>query len=296
MVFFFAAKPGPVDDISNDSILDIFQRLVPDNIFQLIVDQTNLYATQVIAKGATQKSRIHEWKELSLQELKNFVALTILMGLDEKPSIEDYWAKRGVFYSHFYRAVMSRNRYQIIRRFLHFADNTNYDATDQNRDRLYKVRQLIELLLANFQSSYWPSKDVSIDEQLLLHKGKLVFRQYIPIKRSRFGIKIYSLCDENGYIWNSEVYTGKDTKQAEVPGLTGKTSQVVGRLMKGLLGKGHHLYVDNFYTNEQLFNYLHQNKTGACGTARKNQVKVPADFKMKKQIKERQIPCTTTTS
>ena len=52
--------------------------------------------------------------------------------------------------------------------------------------------------------------------------------------------------------------------------------------MKKLLGKGHNLYVDNFYSSQQLFKYLLDNQTGACGTVRSNRVKVPTDFKKKK--------------
>jgi len=45
--------------------------LVPDTIFQMIVDQTNLYAQQVLAKGGLKrKSRAKEWKPLTMQELK----------------------------------------------------------------------------------------------------------------------------------------------------------------------------------------------------------------------------------
>ena len=67
---------------------------------------------------------------------------------------------------------------------MHFADNTRYDKNNPNRDRLYKIRPLLEYLIAKFQSAYSPSQDVSIDEQLLLHKGNLFFRQYIPSKRA----------------------------------------------------------------------------------------------------------------
>ena len=202
----FTASPGVFVDIPDDaSVLDIFQVLVPNSIFLLIVNQTNLYAHQLWEeRQLPEKSRAKQWKPVTIEEMKKFVALTILMGLDEKPAIENYWAKRGVFHSHYYRAVMSRNRYQLIRKFIHFADNSKADG-----DRLFKVRKLINSLLERFQDSYWPSQNVAIDEQLLLHKGRLGFRQYIPIKRSRFGIKIYSLCDETRYVWNCEVYTGK---------------------------------------------------------------------------------------
>lgn len=280
----FTGTSGVLVDISNDATpLQIFSLLVPDSILGEVVFQTNLYADQVIAAAKLKnKSRINNWTEMTLEELKNFIALTVFMGLDEKPAIEDYWAQSGIFHNYVFPSVMSRNRFQLIRRFLHFADNRQWNPNDENRDRLYKVRKFIDTLIANFQSTYWPSRNVAIDEQLLLHKGKLLFRQYIPIKRSRFGIKIYSLCDETGYVWNSEVYTGKDTTETFIPGLEGKTANLVVRLMKNLLGKGHNLYVDNFYSSEQLFKYLLGKKTGACGTVRKNRVKLPADFKKKK--------------
>ena len=53
-------------------------------------------------------------------------------------------------------------------------------------------------------------------------------------------------------------------------------------MIRGILGYGHTLYVDNFYTSEELFLYLNQNETGACGTVRKNRVKLPIEFKTKK--------------
>ena len=49
--------------------------------------------------------------------------------------------------------------------------------------------------------------------------------------------------------------------------------------METLLGSGYHVYVDNWYTSEELFRYLYDNGTGACGTARKNRVRLPASFK-----------------
>ena len=38
-------------------------------------------------------------------------------------------------------------------------------------------------------------------------EGNLAFKQYIPMKRARFGIKMFSLCETSGY-----VYLGKEPK------------------------------------------------------------------------------------
>ena len=82
---------------------------------------------------------------------------------------------------------MSRNRFQKILQRLHFADKSNYDANDPNRDRPYKVRDVVGLLVSRFKTVYLPTKSMSIDEEVLLWKEKLSFKQYIRIKRARFG-------------------------------------------------------------------------------------------------------------
>ena len=58
--------------------------------------------------------------------------------------------------------------------FLHFADNSNYDATDPGRDKLFKVRDFIEFLVDRFKTVYISSENISIDEGLLLYKGRFI--------------------------------------------------------------------------------------------------------------------------
>ena len=66
---------------------------------------------------------------------------------------------------------MTRNGFQKILRFLSFADNSNYDANDPGRDKLFKVRDIVEFLVDRFNTVYMPSENISIDEELLLYKG-----------------------------------------------------------------------------------------------------------------------------
>ena len=180
---------------------------------------------------------------------------------------------------------MTRNRFQNILQFLHFADNFNYDATDPGRDKLFKVRDIAEFLLDWFKTVYNPSANISIDEELLFYKGRLLFKQYIPSKRARFGIKLFSLCEDSGYLWNSFVYLGKTTineNQHQLERRIGKSGVVVTSLLSDLLGMGYKLFIDNLYTSEALFHYLYENKTCAVETVRKNQLKLPKSVTNKK--------------
>jgi hypothetical protein len=45
---------------------------------------------------------------------------------------------------------------------------------------------------------YYPSRELSIDEFMVLWRGRLRFRQYIKGKRHKFGIKLYVLCEPKG--------------------------------------------------------------------------------------------------
>lgn len=138
----------------------------------------------------------------------------------------------------------------------------------------------MEYLIQRFQTLYIPQRNISVDEQLMLHKGRLSFKQYIPKKRSRFGIKFFSLCDTTGYLWDSIIYVGKQTKQPsdELIQSLGKSGSIVIQLAEKLLGKGYRLYLDNWYTSVALARYLSKNQTGICGTIRKNRGKFPASF------------------
>ena len=137
--------------------------------------------------------------------------------------------------------------------------------------------------MSKFKRTYILEREISIDEELLLWKGRLAFKQYIPLKRARFGIKMFRLCETSGYLWNSYIYLAKEPEQhagdRQLANRLGVSGAVIPRLMEDLLGKGYHVYVDNWYTSEVVFTFLYQNNTAACGMARKNRLQLPATFK-----------------
>uniref|UniRef100_UPI0016598E1C hypothetical protein n=1 Tax=Salmonella sp. S091_02751 TaxID=2665584 RepID=UPI0016598E1C len=44
-----------------------------------------------------------------------------------------------------------------------------------------------------FSQAYTPEKCISIDESLVDLKGRVQFREYLPGKRARYGVKMYKL-------------------------------------------------------------------------------------------------------
>lgn len=71
-----------------------FQLYINDEILENIVAQTQLYANLFIAAHTIgPRSHIQQWswQEFSRDELKRFIALTIVMGLINFPQMEDHW-------------------------------------------------------------------------------------------------------------------------------------------------------------------------------------------------------------
>ena len=166
---------------------------------------------------------------------------------------------------------MSRNRFLSLLRFLHFNDN-GQQTTDDN---LYKIRPIINHLRDVFGEILVPYQNLCIDESLVLWKGRLSFKQYIPSKRRRFGIKLFLLCDvHTGIILDLIVYTGATTDIKKISRL-GISGSIVMTLLEPYLDQGHNLFVDNWYTSVGLFETLFERSTGACGTVRKNRVNLP---------------------
>ena len=133
------------------------------------------------------------------------------MGHGVRDKLTDYWATVDQLYAPFYGTMMKRNRYLHILRCLHFTDNRNEpDRTDENFDRLWKIRDLFDILNATFSKFYNLSKNLAIDEVIVSFKGRVIIKQYIPNKYKCFGIKIFKLCDLTGYMYDVKVYLGKD--------------------------------------------------------------------------------------
>ena len=79
----------------------------------------------------------------------------------------------------------------------------------------------------------------------------MIFKQYIPKNRKRFGIKIFKLCDSTGYTYDMKVYLGKD-RQSTAQHVTA-THATVTELTRKIEERGHKLYMDSFFSSPELF-------------------------------------------
>jgi hypothetical protein len=76
---------------------------------------------------------------------------TIQMGHCIWDKLTDYWATTVQLHAPFYSSTMKRDRYLDILHSLHFTDNKNEPGmTEENSDRLWKIRNLSEILNMTF--------------------------------------------------------------------------------------------------------------------------------------------------
>jgi hypothetical protein len=189
----------------------------------------------------------------------------------KKHSIAEYWKNDSLIGTPMFAKYMSRDRYLLILRYLHFANN----VVGGEASTLWKLGNVITHIKTRFSQIFKPFQKLVIDESLMSFKGRLSFKQYIPSKRHRFGIKLFILCDcKTGIILDFIVYTGKTTNIDKIEKL-GISGSVVSTLLKNRLNLGHILYTDNWYTSPALCSYLHENKTALCGTVKPNRKGMP---------------------
>lgn len=258
--------------------LDFFRLLFDDVMVENIIKYTSDKATKLSDnKPQARRSPLRNFKPISRQEFNKFLGLCIAMGNIHMPSLKHYWKMKNTIYKHpIFGQTMARNRFQVILRALRFYD-TNIPVTKKE-----KIDYIVKNCVKNFQTYYSPGKHLSIDEALLGFKGRLSYRQYIPLKRSRFGIKLYELSTSEGYVLNVILYTGKGTVSDDKG--NGHSYQIVMKLLKNYFGKGHALYMDNFYNSIPLSEKLLKRGIQVTGTLRSNRKGIP-DMVKKAKLK-----------
>lgn len=215
--------------------IDVFQQLFTSDIVDIIVRSTNRKAADFFEKNPVSGCR--PWKDTNSKELYAFFGLLIHAGAckswDEE--LVDLWKTDN---RPIYRATMPLKRFQQLLRFLRFDDF----RTRQERlasDKIAAVRDIWDMFQSRLKDIYKPSTYLTVDEQLVTTRGRCSFRQYLPSKPGKYGIKIFWCCDAtNSYPLKGEIYIGRqpNTDRAQKYAVT-----LVKRITEPWLRKGKYL-------------------------------------------------------
>ena len=262
------------------SPFDCFKLFMNDEIMKLIFDQTTLYLNQFLDKYQDQEVKVPNiYKNLTLnyEDIWLFIGVTIYMGIVKLPSYRYHWRIDSLFGTSIIPKIMSRDQFDLIKKFFHLNDNNLANPND----KLYKIRTYLSRSIYLWKKFFLPNKALCIDEKMIPWKGRTKWKQYAPLKPTKFGFKVFVLCDSvSNYIYNVDVYTGK--KELPTKNLGSRT---VKDLISGLENRGHILYMDNFYSSVDLFRDLEAKMIGCSGTIRKNRKGLPSELKTTKLIR-----------
>lgn len=274
----FTAQAGFLIDVGIDPKADnFFSFMFGEDLFDRIVVETNRYARQKLAGN---EQRLGRWRDVNKDEMKAYFGICVIMGLNILPKVANYWSSDVFLGNEAIKRVMPKNRFEEISQYFHLNDSTSEPARgEENYDRLYKCRPALTMILRNVQRCYFPTKNISIDEGMIAFKGRLSFRQYLPAKPTKYGIKVWMAADSsNGYVLNFSVYLGSEGENRRLYGLG---YDVVMNMARPFLNRKHHLYFDNFFSSPVLLDHLLAQQTYACSTVRSTRQGLPPCAKTK---------------
>lgn len=255
------------------SPLECFQLFITDDMIAEITSCTNIYIEKLSHKYARQRD-CNKTDEI---EIKALIGLLILSGLCKSShrKLKDLWDESRLGIAIFHK-TMSYNRFSFLLRCLRF-DDVNSREARKSTDRFAPIRNIYMQFNNHCGDNYNLNENFTIDEQLLKFRGRCIFRQYIPSKPGRYGLKSFALCDaKTFYTYQSEPYLGQ---QPDGPyKVSYKPGDIVMRLCASILGSGRNLTCDNWYTSIPLAEELLKNKITMVGTLRKNKKEIPAAF------------------
>ena len=120
--------------------VDFFGLLFGEPVFDLIVEETNRYARQKLARSAT---RLAKRTDVNKRELKAYFGLCIIMGINTLPRIAMNWSSNHYISNIGGQETITKNRFVEISQYMHFSDSTQEPQHgDDGYDRLFKVREL----------------------------------------------------------------------------------------------------------------------------------------------------------
>lgn len=258
----FSAVSGPQHSLGDDAdTRDYFRILFPDSFFEHMVEQTNNYA--LYRQRRSGKSDPH-WHPTDVREMKAYVGLNILMGINQLPDTGMYWASDIFIGNAGFKKTMTARRFEKLTQYLQLCDRESEPVRgERGYDGLFKIRPLLDVVENTMWDAYVPNRCLTIDKCAIVTKGRFSPTQYMSSKPLRKGLTVWMLCDSrSGYCHRAKIYVGRPSED-EAAACLGY--RVVTSLVRGLEGQYHHLFMDSFFTSVPLLQRLLRDGQYACG-------------------------------
>ncbi|RVE63291.1 hypothetical protein OJAV_G00164050 [Oryzias javanicus] len=230
----FNQTSGPNPNLPrNGDAIDFFDLLFPAALVELIVRETNGHVKTCSFLGCGTPG----WVPVTASEIKGFLGLVILMGIQNLPDPSQYWSLTHYDCSYTFHRTMSFRRFQQIAEHVRmgsFLTNELRGAADPT-DPLHVFRPMMALLGDAMWSAYTPNCGLTIDRALLPSMEE----DWGPSRRPQTQPQVWLLCDSrSGYCHRLFFQVGGK-------GGADLGSSVVPQLVQDLENKHHQLYLAN---------------------------------------------------
>ncbi len=242
-----------------------WNRIFTNGLLEKIVSYTNEYGS----------SKMSTWTDINRDKLIDFFCILFISGIQKrKDRVSNWWSENPFLENPVAKRIMTGREFSTMLRFLHCCPL--HPPTTTEYDPGYKIQEIMDMLQVNYDKSFVPGQQLSLDESLIRAFGRIRFKVRIITKAARYGIKLYVLTDaETSFVLRVIIYTGKSTYD-EKYGEMKKTVQVVRRLVEDYSGSFRTVYVDRFYTSMDLIKELDGMDLYVTGTVMTN--KIPKEF------------------
>lgn len=175
---------------------DCWRLFFDERILTLLIENTNAYINSIKQKF----TRSRDCEETDKIEIEAFIGLLYFAGVfrGSHQNLLDFWSTDGLGIDIF-RMTMSERRFRFLVRCVRF-DNRSTRVERCMLDKLAAVREMFSYFLENCKLHYHLGQNVTIDEMLPAFRGRCAFRQYIPSKPNKYGIKFFSYSMLNCFI------------------------------------------------------------------------------------------------
>ena len=272
--------------------VDYFMNVFGQDTFEMLLEETNIYRVEknkekekIKEKENIKEKEKKKYKEIAritMNELRKTVGILMYISVVRMPNTRMFWSKTMGHTA--VSSVMTRDRFEEVVKLLHISNNRLQPKLgDPGYDKLYKVRQLLDSLNNNFKKFAEMEKVVSVDEQMIPFKGRLGLKVYMKNKPSKWGIKVWALAGQSGYVHSFNIF-GDNLQPTEGPAGIGCSGQTVLALTEGL-EPGTEIFFDNYFASPGLLLALKEKGLPATCTLRSNRIE-HCPLKSEKELKK----------